>query len=191
MDWFTPGVMAAAQVQPPARGTARPTYAIAYVFSDPDQALPIFESIAHPVPPVLDPPAAPAPPQPPPQVIEASSRNETPEPPVPAPAPDPAVPQEEQAAPPAPAPQPQEGAAAQQEGGEQPVRQPLPRGEAERRALAYLAAHPDEELTPGQIAKAIDARGCRDLMARLFASGRAQRTSVKPLKYKAAPPLPQ
>lgn len=105
-----------------------------------------------------------------------SSRNETPEPPVPSPQ----VPQE-----PAPAPEPQPAASAPQDGAQGEKRQPLPRGESERRALAFLAEHPGEDFTPGQIAKAIDARGCRDLMARLAARGVVRRTSDRPLKYQA------
>lgn len=67
-------------------------------------------------------------------------------------------------------------------------RQPLPRGEAERRALALLAEHPGEEFTPGRVAREIDARGCRDLMARLHARGVVEMINEHPLTYRAAKP---
>lgn len=67
-------------------------------------------------------------------------------------------------------------------------REPLPRGEAERRALALLAEHPDQEYTPGQIAREIGARGCRDLMSRLCARGIVRVVNEHPLTYRAAPP---
>lgn len=175
MDPHLPALAAAAS-EPPSR--VRPTYTIAYVFADPSQPLPIFESLPFPpaVPAFSDAP----------QVIEAAgdgrsaaSRHETPEPPVAAPPPP---------EPPAAPPQ-QEQPATGQPGApdsEASQRQPLPRGEAEKRALAYLREHPDDEVTPGQVAKAIDARGCRDLMARLCERGVVTRTSEKPLKYRAA-----
>lgn len=67
-------------------------------------------------------------------------------------------------------------------------RHPLPRGEAERRALALLADHPDEDYTPGRLAREIDARGCRDLMARLCERGVVRIVNEHPLTYRAAPP---
>lgn len=167
------GVAALAAGQPPPVGGGGPTYVFAFAHAD--DALPIFESLANRASPAA---AAAVP-------VDGSSRNETPEPPVPAPAQE-GEPEPPPGTPPAPAGQPQGGEAAHRaQEAAQAARQPLPRGEAERRALAHLAAHPDEEMTPGQIAKAIDARGCRDLMARLFARGAVQRTSEKPLRYRA------
>lgn len=176
---FPMGVAATlATGQQPPTGGRGPTY-VTFAFAHADDALPIFESLANRASPAAAAAAVP----------DGSSRNETPEPPVPAPAPEEEPPP---GTPPAPAAQPQGGEAAHRadegeegEAAAQAARQPLPRGEAERRALAYLAAHPGEEMTPGQIAKAIDARGCRDLMARLFARGAVQRTSEKPLRYRA------
>lgn len=78
------------------------------------------------------------------------------------------------------------GAATGQQGqpqGQEPRREPLPRGEAERRALAYLEDHRGEGFTPGQIAREIDARGCRDLMARLHARGIVEMITEHPLTY--------
>lgn len=90
--------------------------------------------------------------------------------------------------------QPPEGGAAApvgpkgEQGEGQEKRQPLPRGEAERRALALLAEHPGEDFTPGRIAREIDARGCRDLMARLHARGVVEMVNEHPLTYRAAKP---
>lgn len=92
-----------------------------------------------------------------------------------------------QAVPPASGAQGGAGAAQGVPEEEQGRRQPLPRGEAERRVLMLLAENPKADYTPGQIAREIDARGCRDLMARLHARGIVEIVNEHPLTYRAAP----
>lgn len=166
-----------ATVPHPTHADGNTYVTLAYLLVDPHLPLKVFESLAYPQPPTL--PEA------------GTGRTETPQaapalavPVALEPMPPAAPPSQQEAA---PAPQPQEGAAEGQGMAEAGVqRQPLPRGEAERRALAFLDEHPDEEFTPGQIAKAIDARGCRDLMLRLWGRGEVRRTCEKPLKYQRA-----
>lgn len=80
------------------------------------------------------------------------------------------------------------GAAGTPDEAQRMRREPLPRGEAERRVLLLLEKNPDAEYTPGQVAQAIDARGCRDLMGRLLARGIVEITNEHPLTYRAARP---